>query len=423
MLNYKIKNFSLIHFDNLYLFFLVLCVGRGNKIVNALMFPTSPFTTIIFFLLTCILIRRHSLHFGARFWRIIFFTTIWVLFQYVKNSTFDPMSLFLYFDIYIAYIVVNIFGEKVLLYFEKYVTWLAVVNLIVWVGHHIIPQTIESLFEPINMIHGNLVMKSSIIVASISSTSSFLGMRNAGFCSEPGHYASILSLAIAINLFLNKFDVSFKNKSLYVLIVSLITTQSTTGYVSFLFLIIFYVYNTKSISKYIVIVLTIILFPTVWALPFMTEKIEKVWYEDGNEYYIAEKAEEAGDVGAVYVPQRIDGIVLELENVRHDPIIGYGLKRKYSYVGKTFSEYIVLSNGIIQVFASFGLLIGILFYWGLVKSFQMLGNLYHFSGWFILFFLYLSISVSYSFIIVPLLLSIWQMVMLQERNRTCLSKQ
>ena len=258
-----------------------------------------------------------------------------------------------------------------------------------------------------------LFIKASIILTSISGTSSFLGMRNAGFCSEPGHYASFLCIAIAINLVIHKFDISSKNKSLYILGLSLITTQSTTGYIGGCVIVLFYVLNAKFLSKYITIGLMVLIIPTIIALPFMQAKIESVWYEEGNEFEIAESADERE---YVYVPQRIDGLVLETYNIKGDPLLGYGVKSKNSFVCKNLSENISLSNGLLQAFSEFGILLGVMFYLGLGKTIRELALFKKFSGWYMIFALYLTLSVSYNFMMVPFLLSIWQMAFLRERK-------
>ena len=69
--------------------------------------------------------------------------------------------------------------------------------------------------------------------------------RNCGFTWEPGGFACFLILAIIINLASNKFKI--RNKSLMILILSLITTFSTTGYMAFAFIMIWYLFNTELI--------------------------------------------------------------------------------------------------------------------------------------------------------------------------------
>lgn len=91
-------------------------------------------------------------------------------------------------------------------------------------------------------------------------------MKNAGIFTEPGVYQMVLNLGIFIMLFLNKFlDCKKIKLMLTVLIMTLCTTQSTTGFIGLMIIVIFYLFSfTKenkiySKSKLLISVLCLIL--------------------------------------------------------------------------------------------------------------------------------------------------------------------
>lgn len=107
--------------------------------------------------------------------------------------------------------------------------------------------------------------------------------RNMGFFGEPGIFAGFLVLAL---LFMMKSAANVPRKYFYVLIIALVSSQSTTGYLAGLIVVpAAYIFrnrvsfaNTqivKMAAKGIIVVLFLIGFVSVFTkLPFLSEKIE-----------------------------------------------------------------------------------------------------------------------------------------------------
>ncbi len=87
------------------------------------------------------------------------------------------------------------------------------------------------------------------------------------------------------------------------------------------------------------------------------------------------------------------------------PILGYGLSDENSYVYKNIYQKIGLSNGVFKVIARFGLIMGGLFYFLLYKSSKYIISFYNLKGGIIFMLVFISISISYDFTLVPFFLS------------------
>ena len=75
-------------------------------------------------------------------------------------------------------------------------------------------------------------------------------MKNSGIFTEPGVYQMVLNLGIFIILFLNKYLYCKKTKyMLGVLILTLCTTQSTTGFIGLLLIVVFYLFSSTNKKK------------------------------------------------------------------------------------------------------------------------------------------------------------------------------
>lgn len=304
-----------------------------------------------------------------------------------------------------AFVFCRVYGIRSFAMYEKCLVILAALSLPVWALYTLTPETMLSLFSVIG-IKCEGTLEYSGILCNLASSQDFLGFRNVGFAQEPGHWASFLIIGMFINLLINDFN--YRNKSFFILLAALITSQSTTGYSSFGIILLMIIFSAKR-SRIFLIVASIFVIPSVVALPFMREKIEKYAYTNEsveNARYNGEYLERNDD-NAIFVPQRMDGFAFELMNFVNDPLMGYGIKETNSFISKTVSSRISCSNGNIKVFSKYGLFLAILFYSFLFKTGYILVSRKRklvLLSWIIL---YLALGMSYEFTTIPLLLSFW----------------
>ena len=385
---------------------MVIFMAMSNGYTNVLCFPPSEGLITVFIplvLLTILVLRNLDCFHGKTPILIISLVLfLWIFLQYLKYRIFYDMNLYLILDVYIAFILARIYGYKTIVLFERNVVFLSVVGLLFWGIYNIYPAIADYLKVSY---HHPRTLVTNIFIYSFANSEDILGFRNAGFASEPGIYAVFLIMAMFFNLKLNEYN--FKNISFFILFISLITTQSTTGYLSFVCIIIVILFKSH-INKVIASASIAIMIPIVLSLPFMLEKIENYISTDESIAHIEETAGilETSYGNSAYVPQRFDGFVLESWNFLHDPLLGYGIKyNETSYVAQTISPLIYCSNGNIKVFAVFGLFIGAIFFYYLYKSGVFLFNEKKIAWTFL--FMFVVITMSYDLTTIPLLLSIW----------------
>lgn len=147
---------------------------------------------------------------------------------------------------------------------KKYVsivTFLAVISIVCYTIGLRAPQILRAIF-PKSYISAWGIPANGMLFYTYTPLSA---TRNVGFFSEPGLYQCILNSAIYMILFW-KNDIEFRNNtseiySLVVLIVAVLTTQSTTGYFSLIaiFGVWFLAKKGQSNRKYIILGVAIIL--------------------------------------------------------------------------------------------------------------------------------------------------------------------
>ena len=397
-------------YENIYFFIMILYMGMANGYTQVLCFPPSKgiWTSFIPILLTIILLKRNIISFknNTQFIKSMSIIFLWILLQTIKYSHFYAMNFFLLYNVTMAYIIAKVYKMKILILYEKYVTSLSMLSLVVWLLYNLMPAFISSIFNTFFIKSSGTLIANAFLVG-LANSADILGFRNTGFAQEPGFFASYIIIAMFINLLIN--DYKYINRNFIILLITLITTQSTTGYVSFSIIILLIILQSKRGKTFIVISI-IILLPTIIALPFMREKIinyssneESIENVIWNANYIENRGEKS-----VFVPQRFDGFVLESMNFLHDPILGYGVKDNHtSFVSKNLSPYISCSNGNIKIFSRFGFFLGCFFFIMLYKTGKVFDIKYKKKISLIFIIMYLTISMSYEIATIPLLLSIW----------------
>lgn len=393
---------------------------------SMLTYAGSPIGFALPIVMTIILLVRNSISFdNNNFLIIIFIYTLWALFQYLINTRFNiTYAFFTYYNLAIAYILISIYKTNIFFLYEDIVTKLSIVAIVGWMLMIIMPSVIGGIIDMFHMPgHNFYILRGNIIFFSmtnieVQSAEEFWGLpRNSGFSWEPGRYSAMVVIALFFNMARNKF--SFKNnKGFWILLFALLTTQSTTGFGSLAVLAIFFLINKNIDHKifYLAVFIPFAIF--VSSLPFMGEKIislmdhKSTMEKVENDLMIKEIMKE--DEG--YTPQRFDALFFEYLNIINDPIIGYGHNIDDSFVSTQISSSLVLSNGILKIFARFGIIVGVLFYILLYISSKWISNYYDIKGGIIFMLIYLSISISYDFIFINFFLAITMVGLIADKN-------
>lgn len=363
---------------------------------------------VIAVLLVLFLGVKYRVRFDNRyFYSFLAILLIWSVFQSIKWGTvLIPVSLI--WDVIAAYIICVSFRTSIFKYYERCMYIMCLIALVLWLLSMMIPYFPQFLqqISP-NWIHG--LIESNILVFGLQPSGSEAALffrRNVGFAWEPGRFASFIVVAMFINIVMYKFRIR-NNKHFWIFLVTLLSTQSTTGYATLVVVVLTYLFNAQ--RKYFIQV-SVIAIPSMlflFSLPFMTEKISDLMIgKDHNEEFV-QASEYKVSQGTTFVPQRFDGLLWETYNFINEPLLGYGKDAERSFTGKTFSNQVVLYNGTIKIFAMFGVFLGILIYIMYYNGSIYFTRIFRFKGESFFFITFFLINISYPFHTEPVFLAMF----------------
>ena len=399
-------------FEYLYVFVLIIYAGRANVFVQSLTFKTNIIGYFLPILLSGIMVLRWKVKIDSRFFYLLLGFAIYFLALSLKYKEIHPSFLFSnYLIFFTVYAATRSLKFKLFKIYEYLIFFLAIIGLVGWLiqialrGDHLyfllnkIPGI--ALFSYVSGDGINAVFY-SVQPAYSSMLYGFAVPRNCGYAWEPGAFAVYLCLAIFINLFCTDYDKN-KKKRLWFLVLALLSTQSTTGYLIFMLIILFYFLN-----KNLKIVLLFLPFVTVAlvyvaTLPFMSKKVIDLIDETKNVDVLIERT--IGLEGE-FTPQRFTSFVITFKDFQNNPLFGLGPRREDSWTVKLYSNISAIS-GIGELLAGFGLT-GFIFF--IILSFRtsvLFSKTFNYKGKILLFLIIIFISISYSIIFLPLVMCFW----------------
>ncbi|WP_419176471.1 O-antigen ligase family protein [Desulfosediminicola sp.] len=421
------KKRSLERIDYFYFFVVVIYAAMAVPATKSMVRPWNggvieyliPWGTTIFMVL------RHRIRFdNVILLKVIGIYMFWVLLQTIKIDQFYDGSILFLLNIIISYILIKIYGVTMFSLYEKIVTHLSVVAIIGWVLQVIIPGSFTEVMKATS-IHDfpsyNTIIANNIFF-SLSSYHQYGGYeyflpRNSGFSWEPGRYAAMVVFALYFNL----MKQSRKAKdilSFWVLFLALLTTQSTTGYAALVVLLVYFLKKYKNpiikiLSSYVVFIPLLVV---IIVAPFMLEKISAGLSVESELARLTEIAQNRTQGDRVVVPQRFVSLYLNWMNIKESPILGYGIDSANSFVKTQISPFLSPTGGSLRIFAQFGLLLGAIVYFQLYKSSVFFSKYYKYKGNWCFFFVFSVLSVSYSFWMVPIYMSLWMFTLFYNKN-------
>ena len=221
-------------------------------------------------------------------------------------------------------------------------------------------------------------------------------LRNAGYAWEPGAFSCFLCLAIYCNILRTKF-VFTKNKQLYVFLIALATTFSTTGYMIFLVMVLFtFILNKK---YYVGIIMIPIMF-IIFQLPFVQEKMVDEYMNVGNVNIDDFGGEVTVSLG------RIASFKLDWEEFLRHPILGLGGYTEGTWLAKSGYNIATIS-GIGKMLSMYGIIMTTLVITLLCYSSKKIGNLFNTNLSWLLPVVILGMMISYNLWLDPLYIAFW----------------
>lgn len=217
--------------------------------------------------------------------------------------------------------------------------------------------------EVFSAIYLNNSWPPSIGLYSLRDESGGIFLRNSGMFWEPGAFQGYINICLFMNL--KRMSVILKTErwKLIIIIITLLSTQSTTGYIVFFVLIIIYLLAYTNISKQIIWVpLSIILTFGGYAYSkydFLGEKIESQY-------------ESALSLEGEFEPGRFGALFFDMHYIKKNPITGNGFHEKTRYADHPYlqeKKNIGHGNGFSNFVACAGIL-GMLWYLYIIIKFQ-----------------------------------------------------
>lgn len=395
-----------------FVFVLIIYSGHALKIFTSTSILDNPFWVMIPVLLGGIIALKWNIVFNKQIWLLTFGFLIYFFAISVKFHEFRP-SYFINFMLifFIVYVAVKALSVNFFKIYESILYILAIIGLIFWVIQIILGgDTLFNYFgllplaKELSYVSGdgyNAVLY-SVQPTTMSIQYDFLPPRNCGFAWEPGGFAVFLDLAIFINLFFFDRDKTTKAR-FWVLTAALVSSQSTTGYVIFMVLVLFYYYNRK--QKLIILLwpLIVVLVALAFSLPFMSDKIVSLIREAEMIEVMVE-----GSIGREIpiAPQRFSSFMIALRDFLANPVLGLGGVAEASWTSKIGANVSTIT-GLGNLLAQHGL-VGLTFF--IVSSYKtsrFYSRTFNFKGTILFFLIVIFISVSYTLILLPLLMIFW----------------
>jgi hypothetical protein len=213
---------------------------------------------------------------------------------------------------------------------------------------------------------------------------------------EPGAYAGMLVMTTLLHLGMTKIKY---DKIFFVLLLALLTTLSTTGYIALSFIALLILVNSSIKRKFIYIVIAIPLTIYIYNLEFIKEKIEYQLTRSIDEH--GESSVKQGGMST----SRFASFLKDMEDIKKNYIIGVGISDETRYASDKFDKTL-RSNGTSDWVVKFGFLgffvLLINYFYGFKKFFQ----LYECKGAGIVVLAVIVLSFSEAFLYLPFFLAL-----------------
>ena len=341
---------------------------------------------------------------------LVYALGIWFLYFAINTIIVKSFHPF-FFGTYIAKIVIawwllSNYREKIFLNFENIIYNLALISLGFYAWQLVNPESLYSILQHIDLSQNLFPDRKYESLGFF--TFHQLGIdekfpRNAGFTWEPGPFASYLVLAMFFNLARNEVKINDK-KRLGIFLLTLITTQSTTGMLALLGVVIWFAWsrNTNASYRIISIPLAFVIITILFtSLPYLQAKIINESQQD-----IELLIDNSIKYGSSYNPGRFASFQLGWKDFKTYPIAGIGGQSDLRYATQQGAD-ISTTNGLAQIMTKYGSIGLILFLFLIVKSGKWISQYFLVSGSLIFPGLLLIISFSFSIIETPLVVIFW----------------
>ena len=334
----SLSSFLFGKFDSLYLLISILIIYKSKIIKKNIFYYT--YIKVALFLIVLFLFQLYELGFVS-----------WL----------GVLNFLL--KIFIGGLLISYLGERFYIYLFEVLYYLCFISLVFFFLINILGVSLP-----------NIAIGEELNSYIIYSTNLRHFSRNTGMFGEPGFFGCIITLCLALNF--NNLQFYFKNYPLKVIIIvlALITCQSTGSYISFFFIVIFYAISFKKRSALFIFLPALIVLIFIYSkTDFLSEKVET--------QYSAASEQKIGELSNT----RFGSLVFDWHYIQKHPFIGNGIHEKtryadhqYLFFGSEGKSVIGSGNGFSNYLASMGVFFIFGYFFLLYKSFNINGKFYAF---------------------------------------------
>lgn len=392
-----------------YIFLLLIYAGSATVFARSLG-NISTFGSWVAIFATAFIVYYRRIRIYKQFYHVTGIFLLYAAVTTINNGLINLMwitQILLYLTI--AYVVVQLYGLKFFEIYEKAIYWLCICSLVFWAVELIAPSLVLRIvsilsFSDVYAQGGNVAANMGIYtVGNREFASDYqLLLRNAGFAWEPGAFSVMICLAVFCNAIRTNFAVR-KNSRLYVLLFTLLTTQSTTGMILLLILMAGYVISQRKSVAILTSLCAVPLMYLIFSAPYVQDKMVAEYTNMDIETRIQRISEANGEVGAL---GRMESLLIEWDEFMRHPLIGLGGWDDGAYLQQMGVDVATVS-GIGKLLSKYGLFMSLLFFLALIKTTKFVRDTFHCRGAIIFPLLFVGLMISYNLWLQPVVMPFW----------------
>lgn len=321
---------------------------------------------------TLLVILAHRITLDHKFWKVLLVFFLYGLATTINQGRFSLLWLSKWPILFlIAYTLCHYLKDRLFITIETVIVLLCLVSLVLWTVQTINPSIIYRIVKQFEFsvpyseeakIEGNMVV---FTLNTTYTNKEFLGLfpRNAGFAWEPGAFGSYICIGVFCNML--RKGVSLKNNlPLIIMLVTLLTTQSTTALAALVIGLALWLAAEKNVSYALWIIPLIV---WIYTLPFVSEKA-MTQYEDAVGFTAAQ-------IDVAHDMNRIQSFAVSWQEFLHHPILGLGGDAGGSWLRQQGYDVPIFS-GIGELLSRYGLIMTILFFVVMFRSAKKINEIY-----------------------------------------------
>lgn len=256
--------------------------------------------------------------------------------QYLINEMVSlPANINFIAKLYLCFLMSQIFGQKFRFVYMRVMVFLSLISIPLFAINYVGIEFPGLRFD----------RYVSWGVYNYIPISHFASMRNCGMFWEPGAYQGYIILVPLMYIGNIKQFYNENKRSVCLLITALLTTMSTTGYLTFSLLIVMILFkNVKSLALRVIVVTGTVCL-SIWSFNYFDFLGDKLTSEYNNAISMSSNEVSWTRMGSAQI---------DIQNISRHPIVGNGflMDQKYPGIGELMAG---AGNGFTGVFNSFGI--------------------------------------------------------------------